>query len=617
MISSTLVDYGHFLLKRCLTQSAIFDFWYGEVRAEGAYVPCLVRRLLPPYSQGPEYVQAFRGRCRESQAVLHPCMRRPLEFGIVSSVPHAVFGLEPGWNLGELCHAQEDAARSFPPEVVAAIVLPVAHLLASVHARPGTPLVHGALQPSSVWLDVSGMVRVSDFEIGPLNEFVVRALDRHDPRRQFIAPERALHWSNPSPPVDVFSVGALAIHLLALGRLTPVQLKLPHKDQLALLSRHRLPDTLLRLLASCVSTEPGHRPPMATLHRSLKQWRDPGSGGALATYLAGSAPPMPELAQMARGEEAVLEALRNVPRDESVFSESTMTVTPVSGDGETEEDGSESGTGWSSRARRLVAVAAVVLVALVLFGARDRLARFLEPPGGPMALAVVTSDPAGATIELPDGKVLGTTPLKIPVHVAEDGTVALKARLRGYYPPPAQTLSVRSGDQVEFHFQFEKRPPGPATVRVLTLPPGARISVDGKARGRSPVEVGGLFSGDPHQVRATLSGYKAATQTVTLVPGEVTEVVLDLERAAARIQTGQLMVIAYPSGTLSVDGRELGPTGENATYRVAAGRRTIRVYDPVTGRQGSYVTVIRPGATEVLEYTFGSDRWRIRASNAD
>ncbi len=614
MISAARVDYGHFLLKDCISQSAIFDFWYGEVRAPQAYVPCMVRRLLPPYSQGPEYVQILRARCRDIQAVRHPCMRRPLEFGVIDSIPHAVFGLEPCWNLDDLCAAHFKSHRPMPPEIAASLVLPIAHLLASVHARPGAPLVHGAIQPSAVWIDRGGMVRVSDFEIGALQEYVVRALDQNDPLRQFVAPERALQWARPGPAADVFSTGAILLDLLAPGRLTEVQLRITHAEKLTVLGRTGLPERFMRIVAACVAPDPARRPTMTNLHKALKHWlEETGRAVSLSAYVVGHAPPMPELVEMARGDDAVVRALQEVPRDSSVFAESTMTVSPANDEleGAGEDDGERPGA--ASLVRAFAIVAAVVVLALVGYAFRGQLSSLLRAPGSNMALVVVTSDPPGATITLPGGKTVGTAPLKVPLHVGDDGKVVLTARLRGYESPPPLSKSVKGAQAVEFHFRLEKRPPGPATARIITIPPGAKIAVDGRTRGVSPIDVGDLHSARPHQVTAKKKGYRTARQTVTLVPGEISEVILDLERTAPVTAMGQLVVVTYPNARLLVDGRELGPTGEEMVYPVAAGRRSIQVLDPATGREASYVTVIRPGVTEVLEYAFGGDRWRARA----
>ncbi len=615
MISTALVDYGHFLLRECINQSGVLDFWYGEVRAPSAYVPCLVRRLLPPYNQGREYVQAFRARCREVQGVRHPCLKRPLELGVIEGVPHAVFGLEPGWNLPELLAHLDASGTPLPLQVALSILLPAVHLLASTHARPGTPLVHGALQPGAVWVEASGMVRLSDFEVGAFQEFIVRGLGRHDPARWFVAPERQADWSRPQPGVDVYAIGALMAELLATGRLSEVQRRLPPREKLPLLRRAGRSGAPIQVVSACLDPVPSRRPTMADVHRALKGFLGGASQSAtLRAFLADHAPPMLEFAQLAQGEEAVLRALREVPRDKSVFAESTMMVSAEETSGEAAPPQAPGRT--SLLPRRLALVGLLLVVGLLIYAFRVPILRMISDAGGAMVMVTVTSEPAGATITFADGRELGTAPLSTPVRLGHDGSVELTAHMPGYYPVTLVRTRRGSDDQLRFDFQLEKKPPGPGAIHVVTTPAGARISVDGKRRGTSPLEVSGLHSSKKHKVSARLKGYRPASREVTVYPGEVTEVTMQLERLPARAAYGSLTVISYPSATLFIDGREMGPTGPDRTYKVAAGSRAIAIANTRTGEEADYTLILRPGAHEVIEYAFGTDSWRIRAQDA-
>jgi serine/threonine protein kinase len=131
--------------------------------------------------------------------------------------------------------------------VITTIIFQVIHLMASNHARPGAPLVHGALQPTSVWVNTQGRVRVSDFEIGPLAEFVMRGLKKNDPAFRFVAPERSKNWQKPSPPVDIYSTGALMLELISAGRLSEVQSRLVASDKLSVLYTKGVSKPLLQL----------------------------------------------------------------------------------------------------------------------------------------------------------------------------------------------------------------------------------------------------------------------------------------------------------------------------------------------------------------------------------
>jgi serine/threonine-protein kinase len=96
-------------------------------------------------------------------------------------------------------------------------------------------------------------------------------------------------------------------------------------------------------------------------------------------------------------------------------------------------------------------------------------------------------------------------------------------------------------------------------LHVETTPPGANISVNGEARGVSPLDIADLAIGN-YDVRAELRGYAAASETVTIVADAPNaEVRLSLGRTAPT--QGTLEIASNPAGgALSVDGAPAGQT---------------------------------------------------------
>ena len=149
-----------------------------------------------------------------------------------------------------------------------------------------------------------------------------------------------------------------------------------------------------------------------------------------------------------------------------------------------------------SRRRRVgwgqAAIAALVLVGLaeiVTIGWR-MLARPSEADSGALT---VTSKPAGAQF-LVDGEPVGVTPATVRVP---EGLHALEIRSGG--PTQVMALRIDKGRDVSRFFDL---PVGtaPASVRVESKPGGARVLVDGRVRGRSPVTITGLNPGQ-HAIR--------------------------------------------------------------------------------------------------------------------
>jgi serine/threonine protein kinase len=105
------------------------------------------------------------------------------------------------------------------PRLAAAIARSVIDGLAAAHAAG---IVHGAVHPRSVLIDVDGTVKLADFAVGrALTRAVARGADASLARglAGFLAPEIAL-GDDPEPPADVFAVGAL-LYLMLTGDLPP------------------------------------------------------------------------------------------------------------------------------------------------------------------------------------------------------------------------------------------------------------------------------------------------------------------------------------------------------------------------------------------------------------
>jgi serine/threonine protein kinase len=105
------------------------------------------------------------------------------------------------------------------PRLAAAIARSVIDGVAAAHAAG---IVHGALHPRSVLIDVDGTVKLADFAVGrALTRAVARGADASLARglAGFLAPEIAL-GDEPGPAADVFAVGAL-LFLALTGELPP------------------------------------------------------------------------------------------------------------------------------------------------------------------------------------------------------------------------------------------------------------------------------------------------------------------------------------------------------------------------------------------------------------
>jgi hypothetical protein len=97
-------------------------------------------------------------------------------------------------------------------------------------------------------------------------------------------------------------------------------------------------------------------------------------------------------------------------------------------------------------------------------------------------------------------------------------------------------------------------------VSVASQPSGARIAVDGEARGYTPAELTDLPVGS-YQLKISLTGYREEQRSVEVAAGAVARLSVDLQPLGADVTTGAASFVSAPAGaTVTVDGEERGIT---------------------------------------------------------
>jgi hypothetical protein len=248
-------------------------------------------------------------------------------------------------------------------------------------------------------------------------------------------------------------------------------------------------------------------------------------------------------------------------------------------------------------------------------GATEALSYALTPS---TCLALITSDPAGATVTR-DGIDIGVTPLLITDLTYGEYNIELS--LNGYKPQnhklkidnvtpqklsvelvstfataainsnptganifingsavgttPCTLNNIPEGDAIikvsidgyaEFsetvslvagqeHTINAQLEPMPSSLKIITIPEKARIYVDNQYRGESPVELI-PFSAGTYRVRAELSGYELVARNVDLKPAENR-----VEEFRLQPNSGAISVVTTPAFvSIKVDGKEFEKT---------------------------------------------------------
>lgn len=216
----------------------------------------------------------------------------------------------------------------------------------------------------------------------------------------------------------------------------------------------------------------------------------------------------------------------------------------------------------------LVAATAIV-VAIAIYTMRGSL--FGEAPlqtgAVPLdaAAVVVTSRPTDARVEA-DGELLGFTPLTRRVAA---GSLVVNVTHHGY-TDIVDTLVTVTGDTLRSSYLLEEHV---GDVIVISNPPGASISLDGKALGTTtPDTLHGLSVNREHDIRVALAGFNESRRSVRAVRDSVVAITHEFARRRA-----PLTVHTVPAGAdIYVDGSPVGRT-PYATPSVAHGAHDVRI----------------------------------------
>lgn len=159
-----------------------------------------------------------------------------------------------------------------------------------------------------------------------------------------------------------------------------------------------------------------------------------------------------------------------------------------------------------------------------------------QPPAAASAASghiVIRSTPAGAAVTL-DGKPSGRTPFTSP-GLALAGHTVVVAR-PGFETETRQVTLTSAAPSATLQITLKAERPAPAakgattgSLNVDSRPKGARVTMDGRSLGSTPLSVPGLKPG-VHSVRVELPGYKVLTTTVTVKAGETAKLAVTLER---------------------------------------------------------------------------------------
>jgi PEGA domain len=247
-----------------------------------------------------------------------------------------------------------------------------------------------------------------------------------------------------------------------------------------------------------------------------------------------------------------------------------------------------------TRKQWTLAAAAVVLVAVA--GAGVTAARRFAAPVAPVndGTLIMNTNPPGAKLFV-DGVERGVTPLTVPL---KPGSHSIE--LRGDGPPRLMPISMTAGGQVSQYIELPKT----ATfgqLQVRTEPAGARVSVDGLARGTSPVTVADLTPGE-HGV--LLESDRGSVRQIVLVEAGVTgSLLVPLGTPDGAPVSGWIAVTA-PTDVQVFENQHLIGSSQSDRLMVSSGRHDLEIVNERLGYRASRTVQVSPGKVTAIRIDF-------------
>jgi hypothetical protein len=199
---------------------------------------------------------------------------------------------------------------------------------------------------------------------------------------------------------------------------------------------------------------------------------------------------------------------------------------------------------------------------------------------------IVTTNPPGAQI-IVDNVPRGQAPLNLSLEHGPHSLV-----VRGHGEPRTLPVTIVAGAASSHYLDLPSAALTTGTLQIRTDPSGARVTVDGQAKGITPLTLTDLDAGE-HSV--TLENeFGSANHSVLVQPGIPATLVVPLGAPQGAIVSGWLSVSAPLELQIYEQGRLLG-TSSIDRIMLAAGTHDIEVVNEPLGFRMARTIQVSPG----------------------
>ncbi len=240
-------------------------------------------------------------------------------------------------------------------------------------------------------------------------------------------------------------------------------------------------------------------------------------------------------------------------------------------------------------------IAAVVVLGVLASAGLLAGRSYLTPPAAAEAMGtlIVESNPAGAAA-LVDGQPRGFTPLTLALSPGAHVLEVVSGAERRTIP-----VTLAAGNTVS---QFLDLPapvqPAAGLLQVRTDPAGARVTVDGVARGQTPLTIDGLESGAHTVVLA--NDLTSMTHEVVVEAGATASLVVPMAPPQGVPVSGWIAVAA-PADVQVYERERLLGSSRSDRIMVAVGRHELDIVNEALGFRATRVVTVAPGQVAAVK----------------
>jgi serine/threonine-protein kinase len=536
------------------------------------------------------FIERFYQEARISGTLSHPNIVTLFDIGEENGLPFLAMEFVDGKTIAAVL----DEGTRFRPEKVIGLVSQVASALDYAHQRG---VIHRDIKPSNLILHDADKVKVTDFGIAKLVDSEITHSGALLGTPSYMSPEQAM-GEKLDGRSDIFSLGVCAFEMLSGhqpfpgANVTSILYKLVHVEPVEppdLEMNGLVPHKWREVFNKVLAKKPANRYQTASEFVEDLEY-------CLGSWFAGLASGEPDetgLEPTVTVERPAIAAGAAYSELETLVQTPAVDVPPSPAPAPAAAPADEAGSLPTVRLEppspgQTPAAGNDVGATLVL--GEPATAR-LAPPGAPVRPAGVPRGPvilAAAALLLAAAGIVGWALWQrsrpaLPVA----GALPAEVGASSPEPVPAPTLA----------------PPTAGSIRVESEPPGARVRVNGEAKGQTPLDLAELPFG-AYELRVEQRGYEPQVRSVTLdAASPQAEVRVALARPTPA--RGSADIVSTPAGaSVRVDGRAAGRT-PLAGFSLAPGTRRVELQleghepwsgtvDVVAGQTGRVEVRLRP-----------------------